>query len=222
MKRWLGGGLFTAVILGGTAAFFLSRKTLSEMQTMALTTNLPVVRLMLGDDYEKIREQSTFQFHRRKLERLDLIGASVPVIFEYTRPGGEFTLPPARSFAAAVDDNHVVSVNVSPQLAYISPDAALTLIHHIGHLLEQSSWRMSKRYLTDAQALAQLEDASQDNDVTLRIEDWSRNDDEVYLEVSRQWRKEDSLPRAAGKNYDFCVVAVKIENDQVRAMYPGR
>jgi hypothetical protein len=131
-------------------------------------------------------------------------------------------LPPARSLAASVDDNHVVSVTVSPQLAYISPETALALIHHVGQLLEQSSWRISKRYLSDAQALARLGDTSQNSDVTLRVEDWSRNDDAVYLEVSRQWRKEDSLPRAAGKNYDFCVVAVKIDNDRVRAMYPGR
>lgn len=213
--RWV----VTAVVLAGGVAFLLRRKAVTEMQT---TTNLPVVRLMLGDDYEKVRQQSTFQFPRRELGRVDLIGASVPVIFEYTRPGSEFTLPAARSFAASVDDNHIISVTVSPQLAYISPEAALALVHQLAQLLEQSAWKMSKRYLSNAQARARLEDASQDSDVTLRVEDWSRGDDAVYLEVSRQWRKEDSLPTAAGKNYDFCVVAVKIDNDKVRAMYPGR
>src|SRR6478752_3281390 len=118
MKRWLGGGLFAVTLLAGAVAFLLSRQAVIKMQTTASTTNLPVVRLMLGDDYDKVRQQSTFQFPRRELGRVDLIGASVPVMFEYTRPGSEFRLPPARSFAASVDDNHVVSVTVSPQLAY--------------------------------------------------------------------------------------------------------
>ena len=116
----------------------------------------------------------------------------------------------------------MVSVTVSPQLAYISPEAALALVHQVGQLLQQSNWKISKRYLSDAQSRAKLEDASQNNNVTLRLEDWSRGADEAYLEVSRQWRKDDSLPKAAGKNYDFCVVSVKIDNDHVRAMYPGR
>ena len=167
--RWV----VTAVVLAGGVAFLLRRKAVTEMQT---TTNLPVVRLMLGDDYEKVRQQSTFP--RRELGRVDLIGASVPVIFEYTRPGSEFTLPAARSFAASVDDNHIISVTVSPQLAYISPEAALALVHQLAQLLEQSAWKMSKRYLSNAQARARLEDASQDS--------------------------------------------VKIDNDKVRAMYPGR
>jgi len=96
------------------------------------------------------------------------------------------------------------------------------LVRQVDQLLQKSDWKMSKRYLNDAQARAQLEDASQDAYVTLAVEDWSRGDDEVYPEISRQSRKEDSLPKAAGKNYDFCVVAVKIDNDRVRAMYPGR
>jgi hypothetical protein len=51
---------------------------------------------MLGDDYEKVRRQSTFQFPGRKLDRVDMIGAGVPVIFEYMRPGSEFR-PPGHS-----------------------------------------------------------------------------------------------------------------------------
>jgi hypothetical protein len=136
---------------------------------------------MLGDDYEKVRRQSTLQFASRKLDRVEMIGAGVPVIFEYTRPGSEFTLPPARSFGAAVDDNHLVGVTVAPQLAYISSQAALVLVRQVDQLLQKSDWKMSKRYLNDAQARAQLEDASQDAYVTLAVEDWSRGDDEVYL-----------------------------------------
>jgi hypothetical protein len=102
----------------------------------------------------------------------------------------------------------VVSVTVSPQLAYISPEAALALVPQVGRLLQKSAWKMSKRYLSDAQARAQLEDASHDGYVTLGVEDWSRGNDEVCREISRQWRKEDSLPKAAGKNYDFCVAAL--------------
>lgn len=93
MKRWLRDGLLMAIVLAGTVAFLPSRKAVNEIQTTASTTDLQIVRLMLGDDYEKVRQQSTFQFPRRQLDQLDMIGASVPVIFEYTtRPFG-FPLP---------------------------------------------------------------------------------------------------------------------------------
>jgi hypothetical protein len=62
----------------GQVAFLPSRKAVNEIQTTASTTDLQIVRLMLGDDYEKVRQQSTFQFPRRQLDQLDMIGASVP------------------------------------------------------------------------------------------------------------------------------------------------
>jgi hypothetical protein len=191
--------------------------------TMPLSpTDLPVIRMALGDEYETIRRKSTFSFPSRSLTRIDVISTAEPVILEYTGPECRLILPPARSFAAAVNDSHAVSVTVSPQLAYVSTSDALDLVKAIQRLLGQGGWQLARRYLSPDNVRARFADAAQDSDITLRIEDWQCGGDEVYIELARHWRQGDSLPRLAQREHDLCVVTIKLENDAVRARYPGR
>jgi hypothetical protein len=182
---------------------------------------LPTIRLALGDDFEQIQKHSTYKFPRKDLRRIDVIAASEPVTFEYTGPGS-FTMPPARSFSAAIDDQHVVSLTVSPQLRYISLEDALQLLETVRGILRQGNWQVKKQYTTLDQMRARFEDSRQDSDLTVGLESWRHADDEVMVELARHWRREESLPRAAGRDHDLFVLSLKMDNDRVSAAYPGR
>jgi hypothetical protein len=220
MDRWpLTASLLAIGLTGAAVLLMIWNGTARDMARLKET--LPTIRLALGDDFNTIREQSTYRFPPRTLGRIDVIAAGEPVIFEYARPGCDFRLPPARSFAAAVDDGHAVSVTVSPQLSYTSLGGALDLIAQIGAALGDRRWQLSKRYLNADQIRSRFGDLTVNSDVTVRVEDWRCGDDEVYVELARHWRAGESLPQLAGKEHDFCLVSLKIENDRVRRQYPG-
>lgn len=188
----------------------------------ASAEELPRIRLALGDDFERIQRQSTYQFPRKELGRIDIIAADKPVIFEYTRPECGFTLPPALSFGAAVDDGHAVSATVSPQLRYIPLNEALLLAGRVSALLQKAGWKRTKQYASPDQTRAAFQEPNLDSDYTVRLENWKCGDDEIYIELARHWRATESLPQFSGAKTDLYVMSVKIENDRVREKYPGR
>ena len=183
---------------------------------------LPTIALKLGDDLQTIQRQSTYQFSKRELDKIDALPVGEPVTVLYNRPGCSFTLPPSRSFAAAMNNGRAVSLTVSPQLEFLSLTEAINLIHTVNRTLEGSNWRRPAHFDTVENVQSQFSDSKVDTRLAVTVEDWHCGDDEIYFELVRHWRGGESLPLAAGKNYDFFVVSVKIENDRIRAQYPGR
>ena len=184
---------------------------------------IPTIRLALGDDLSTVQRQSTYRFARTNLAKIDAIMANTPFIFEYTRPGCGFSLPPGLSFGASVDNWHVTGVNVSPHLRYISENTALDLTgNQLVTLLQKSGWERTKRYISLDSIQKEFADPQTEGDHTIRIEDWGCGDDKLYVEVERHWKSGESLPRLAGDSQDLYVVTVKIRNDKVSALYPGR
>jgi hypothetical protein len=224
MNRWNSAAMIAGAVGCATLVLLLSdssRKTRGgPMQDSA--SQLPTIRLTLGDDIQTIQRQSTYVFPRPNLGRIDIIAADRPIVFDYTRVGCTFKLPPARSFGAAMNDGHAVSVTVSPQLGYVSVGEALELIERVNALLRKSNWKVSKQYFTPDQIRSRFEDPARDSDYTIRVSDWRCGADEVYIELARHWRQGESLPQLGGKTHDLLVVSVKIENDIVRAQYSGR
>jgi len=183
--------------------------------------SLPTIRIMLGDDLQTIQRQSTYRFPRTNLGRIDIIAADKPFIFDYTRAPCDFSLPPGRSFGAAMNDLHAVSIMVSPQLRYISLDEAMGLIHDLDRLLQAKQWKISKRYAATKQIQDRFRNPQVDTDLTMRFEDLTCGDDKIYLEIARHWRKGESLTQLTGRDSDLFVVTVKIENDRVQEQYRG-
>jgi hypothetical protein len=210
-----------AALYAGVALVLLS--STGERATMQQSAQrTPTIRLTLGDDFQTIQRESTYRFPPRELGRIDVVAVSEPVTLEYTRPGCAFTLPPARSFSAAIDDGHAVSVTVSPHLRFISFADAESLIDQVKQLLVTSGWTLARQYLSAEQVRGRFRDSQQSGILTLRTEDWRCLEDEVSIELARHWRQGESLPQAGGRNEDLYVVSVKIENDRVRTQYPGR
>jgi len=182
----------------------------------------PIIGLALGDSFSDIRARSTYKFKRTQLSKLDLVSVSTPAILHYIHTGCEFILPPALSVSATIDDLHATSVVASPHLAYLGQEEALKLASDLSELFSKSNWVLSKQYLSLDQAKAIFGDSKTPSDNIIRIREWRCGDDELYLQIERHWRQGEALARLAGAASDLYVVTVKIENDGVRAKYPGR
>lgn len=185
------------------------------------TEPLPTIRLMLGDDLKRVERQSTYNFPRKELGKIDIIAADKPFIFGYTRPGCDFILPPGRSFGAAMTEGYAVSITVSPQLRYMSLAESLNVLDDIQARLRASTWTLARRRAGSDEIRGQLA-LQRDSQVTMSVEDWRCGEDEVYIELARHWGKGESLPQLAGRPHDLLVVSIKIENDAVRSRYSGR
>jgi hypothetical protein len=212
------------VLLGtGLVIFTLSWRhdRVGENMT-ASQQKLPTIRLTLGDEFVVIQRQSSYRFKRPPVNKIDLIIADTPVVFEYTRPSCQFTLPPARSTSSSIDNWHATNVVVSPHLEYLAGSDALELVATLSGLFENAGWKLTRQHFSLEQVKSIFADPNTDSDYTVRVREWRCSDDELYIQIERQWTKNESLPRLAGKKEDLYVVTVKIENDKIRSMYPGR
>ncbi len=211
--------LLSVIALAGLIQLYQYTQASDKMTIVQ--EKLPVIRLALGNDFLTVRRQSTYQFKRTELNRIDLIMSDTPVIFEYTRPGCEFSLPPALSFGASMNDLHTINVVVSPHLAYLVQDEAFGLIENLYILFESSGWKLTRRRFSIAQAKETFANPKTDNDYRMRLQEWQCNEDELYIEIARNWMADESLPQLSGKRNDLYVVTVKIENNRVRSQYTG-
>jgi hypothetical protein len=213
-----------AILVGSILIAFATISTAAEtrQEVSVVGQEYPIIRLALGDSFSEIRTKSIFQFPSREMTNLEVVASDTPVIFEYTRNGCQFILPPALSFSAAIDDLHATRVVVSPHLQYLKQSDAEALIKKLISLFGSSGWSITKQYFSIEQVKTIFNDPKTPSDHTIRMLEWGCNGDELYLQIERHWRANDSLPRLTGRSEDLYVVTIKIENDRVRERYAGR
>jgi hypothetical protein len=53
----------------------------------------------------------------------------------------------------------------------------------------------------------------------MTVQKWRIRGDEIYINLSREWTANESLPRISGRYEDFFMVKVLIDNDSVYKKY---
>lgn len=149
---------------------------------------------------------------------MDLVIADSPFVFEYERPNCSFALPPGLLFSACADDYHITNAKIFPELHFLNLNDALVLTSQLSATVQKSGWKLSRELLTPAQVTSEFSNPNIDK---LRLSEWVYGDDELYLDIERDWHRGQSLPKLIGYDGDLFLVSIKIENAAVRKLYPG-
>jgi hypothetical protein len=178
-----------------------------------------LIKLTLGDSFERLQSQSNYDFGVNSLGNIELLVVAKPFVFQYIHPQYGFTLPPGLFLGISLDNKHVTSVDVFPHLRYINLENLLTLLRTLQQLFEQSGWQGSHTYNSLEEVRTQFSDAKRD---ILAFQKWQNGQgDEIYIKIERDWKADEFLPKFSGRNEDYFMVRVVIDNTKIFRQYSG-
>ena len=207
---------FLAAALGLAIYFFKLRGV-----DMAKTrSDIPTVRLTLGDPISQVQSQSSYDFKVKNFQDRHPLAIAEPVIFEYTHPERRFTLPAAQFLWLSVYAQHVVDVKASPHLEYLSLKEAHSLVQALIEIFDKAHW---KREPSDTPALDELieefNDPATSSEHVVTIRKWRGGGDQIYINLRRHWKAAEALPQLSDEHKDLFTITVYIDNDSVYKKY---
>ena len=232
LSRAAAFGVVTAIVTafaadGGLLTSHLQSSPPPSMSTVAAldSTDVPVLRLTLGDSMDLISRHSTMTVPPRTdpLRDPPFIVAGKPVTVEYTRPGAAVRFPTGLFTSVTVEYGHAVGLRISPHTHALTLGEALALARQIEASVEHAGWRLATTYVPlaavpNAVEAARHTTAGQAVGYEASLARWSGPDgDTLVLSIRRQTsaeavRDENAWTGKQRAEVDYYLLSVEVEN----------